>query len=137
VPKSTIYFILQKYSNRGDIKSKAGSGKHVKIMTAKEIKLLKNKFDHKDNVSQQKCAKELKFTQQYVSHVLKNNDIKKFKKKKAPYYRNEEAINLVRNVDGFAEHSKTALSLLTMKNISLSETIVNQKIDIFIHRINP
>jgi hypothetical protein len=65
-------------------------------MTANEIKLLKNKFDRKDKVSQQKWAKELKFTQQYVSHVLNNNNIKKFKKKKAPYYRNEKAISLVR-----------------------------------------
>jgi transposase len=96
VPKSTVYFILQKYSNRGDVKRKAGSGRPVKIMTAKKMKLLKYKFDHKDKVSQQKCAKELKCTQQYVSHVLKNNNIKKFKKKKAPFYRNEEAINLVR-----------------------------------------
>jgi transcriptional regulator len=50
-------------------------------MTIKKIKLLKNKFDHKDKVSQKKCAKELNCTQQNVSQVLKNNNIKIFFKK--------------------------------------------------------
>ncbi len=61
-----------------------------------------------------------------------------FKKKKALYYRNEEAINLVhKHVDGFAKYSNTVLSLLRMKNISLLETVINQKMDTFIRRINP
>ena len=37
VPKSTVYFILQKCSNRGNVKRIAGSGRPVKIMTAKKI----------------------------------------------------------------------------------------------------
>jgi hypothetical protein len=76
--KTTEYFILQKYSSREDVKRKGGSSRPIKIMTIKKIKLFKNKFDHKDKVSQKKCAKELNCTQQNVSHVLKNNNIKIF-----------------------------------------------------------
>ncbi len=95
--KNTIYVILKRYQRRRTTKRKVGSGKEPVIMTKRRKTTLKKRFNNRDDVSQYNEAKKYNCTQQYISKCLKSLKVKRYKKKKAPYYRNEDIKKLYKN----------------------------------------
>ncbi len=93
--KNTIYVILKRYQRRRTTKRKVGSGKEPVIMTKRRKTTLKKRFNNRDDVSQYNEAKKYNCTQQYISKCLKSLKVKRYKKKKAPYYRNEDIKKIV------------------------------------------
>ncbi len=93
--KITIYIKLKRYERRRAIKRKVGFGKKPVIMTKRRKISLKKRFNSRDDVSQYNKAEKYNCTQQYVSKCLKSLKVKRYKKKKAPYYRNEDMKKIV------------------------------------------
>ena len=75
VLKMTVYDILKRYENNLPAIRRSGSGRTVKIFTAKKINQLKKDFDHKDGISQRQTAKKYKCSQSIVNYVLKKAKI--------------------------------------------------------------
>src|SRR5689334_10507280 len=67
VPERTIYRIIERAENNSGHKRVQGSGRIAKKMTKKNIRLLKNMFDHHDGVSQRQAARKFDCSQQYIS----------------------------------------------------------------------
>lgn len=93
IPKRTIYDILK----RGSVKRTVGSGRKAKIMTKKNLRKLKAKFNNKSGVSQNQAAKLFNCSQQYISKSLKMLNIKARKKQKSPCYTDEQITTVKSN----------------------------------------
>ena len=94
--KRTVNNILKTWRERGSVERKTGSGRKPTIMIKKSLVKLKKMFNNKDDFSQSQAANEFGCSQQYISKKLKESGIKRYKKKKAPYYKDQEAIDKVK-----------------------------------------
>jgi hypothetical protein len=71
MPRRDIYYIIERAELDSGHKKVTGSGRVAKIMTKKNILVLKSMFDHKDNVSQRQASQKLNCTQQNISKTLR------------------------------------------------------------------
>ena len=90
ISRSTIYDILK----RGIIERKQGSGRKPTIMTQKNLKRMKTRFNNKDGVSQGDVARIFGCSQQYISKSLKKLQVKARKKQKSPAYTESQIAKL-------------------------------------------
>ncbi|KAJ3661692.1 hypothetical protein Zmor_006079 [Zophobas morio] len=90
ISRSTIYDILK----RSIIERKQGSGRKPTIMTQKNLKRLKTRFNNKDGVSQGDVARIFGCSQQYISKSLKKLQVKARKKQKSPAYTESQIAKL-------------------------------------------
>ena len=100
VPERTIYNIIHRAENGYGHERIAGSGRPSKIMDKKDVKRLKNMFDHKDGVSQSQAARKFKCSQQYISKTLANKTDNRPRKKIKIPKRTEEQRAVARSKCG-------------------------------------
>lgn len=85
VPKTTIYRVIRGAENEYGHKRKHGSGRKPQIMTKRNIKRLKDMFDHKDGVSQRQAARKFNCSQPHICNTLAaKTSIRSRKKIKIP-----------------------------------------------------
>jgi hypothetical protein len=85
VAKSTIYDIIKRAESESGYERVVGSGRTAIIMTKTKIKRLKERFDHKDDISQRQAASEFDCSQPYISKTLATKtNIRERKKIKIP-----------------------------------------------------
>ncbi len=84
--KSSVYRILKRHENDLEMKRKVGSGKKPKIKTKEKVKVLKEMFNNKDEVSCRDAAKKFKCHYTYIRKTLSKLSIKYRKKIKSPPY---------------------------------------------------
>ena len=83
--EEAFFYIIERAELDSGHKRVAVSGRVAKIMTKKNILVLKSMFDHKDNVSQRQASRKFNCTQQYISKTLRTKlRIKPRKKQKIP-----------------------------------------------------
>lgn len=84
IAKSSIYSILAVFEKRGETKRKKGSGRPaVKLPSAARKRLVKAASDKKA-ISTRKLGKRYGVHHSYVSKVLKESNVKYYKREKAP-----------------------------------------------------
>ena len=83
--QSSVYRWIKSIQQTGNSTRKRSSGRPVKIATKKNIRALKNYFNHRSARSQNAFAKRIGCTQRYVGYMLqKHTDIRRYKKAKRP-----------------------------------------------------
>ena len=75
IARSTIYDAIKRVNDGIGPERRKGSGRPVKKMPPKQIKLLQRHFDHKDGKSQREAARKFQITQPYVCKLLKDLSI--------------------------------------------------------------
>ena len=97
----TIYKIISNYEERGTVKRKTGSGRKRVIMNPQNLRHIKKLFKHKSGISQNQASRLLDCTRQYISKTLKRKGIRRYKKKKASFYKSDEVIQKLKKDCGW------------------------------------
>jgi hypothetical protein len=84
VPRRTTYNAIQRVCNGRSLKRKTGSGRVAGKMPKGKVRRLLTMFKDKTGCSQRKAAAKFKISHQYVAKLLRKNNFKKFKRRKAP-----------------------------------------------------
>ena len=84
VPRRTTYNAIQRVCSGGSLKRKTGSGRVAEKMPKKKVRRLLNMFKNKTGCSQRKAAAKFNISQRYVGKLLRKNNVRKFKRQKAP-----------------------------------------------------
>ena len=80
--RRTIYNIIERAEHDSGHERVKGSGRIAKKMKKKDVKRIKNMFDHRDAVSQSQAARKFDCTQQYISKTLRTKTSIRLRKKK-------------------------------------------------------
>lgn len=91
IPRSTVYGILDRYSEVGEaaVLRKEGSGRPATKVNDSLMERMAN--DARRGLSQREIASKFDISQSYVNEILKKQGLSAFKKEKVPFFSAEQA----------------------------------------------
>jgi transposase len=86
--RTTIYRLLSVYDHTGSAVAKARPGRKKKLATPENLRRLREMVNNKAGVSDDLAGRRMGWSRAYVQRIrAKKLNIRKFKKRKAPYYK--------------------------------------------------
>jgi transposase len=86
IARQTIYDIIKRVDSDISLVQKSCAGRRPVKMPKNKIRQLLTKVDGHKGVSQLKLSKKYGVSQQYVSYLLKKNNVKYYKRKAKPVF---------------------------------------------------